>query len=96
MKFVPQPHEAEGYRRAMCGGGCSKLRRPAGRGGGLESYSAFVCIGAPGSAVVTCALPLLPTDPASKDGPSAHRGNAQLHCEHLHLDDAAGATDALL
>jgi hypothetical protein len=48
----------------MCGGGCGKWRSPAGRGGGLESYSRFACIGAPGGAGGACALlPLLLTDP---------------------------------
>jgi hypothetical protein len=46
--------------RTMCGGGCGKWRNPAGRGGGLESYSRFACIGAPGGAGGMCALlPLL-------------------------------------
>ena len=48
----------------MCGGGCGKWRSPGGRGGGLESYSRFACIGAPADACGMCALlPLLLTDP---------------------------------
>jgi hypothetical protein len=52
----------------MYGSGCCccvMWRSPGARGGGLESYSMFGCMGAPGIADVRCTLPLLPTDPES-------------------------------
>lgn len=62
----PAPPCPGNHVRTMHGGGCGKWRSPTGRGGGLESYSRFACIGAPGGTGGMCAqLPLLLADPAA-------------------------------